>query len=267
MNFQGLKNIEDYKFYLDVAFNRAKKKAAEKSQKKNKDRLNTAKDKELARIDCVDDYLNSVFSSIETSFPSIDGLPDFYYKLCKLHFDTDDLKKSLAAMPWARAKIKELAGETRRRIKTSETAEDAKRYRNMFYGRVDSIMKKISKQLEVIEKARRTMKGFPAIKQDMLTVAVVGFPNVGKSTLISALTGSDLEVNSYSFTTRRLLIGYIKEGYKKIQLIDTPGTLNREDKKNDIERQAELAMEHAAHGMIYVFDPTEQYPLEKQERL
>ncbi len=267
MNFQGLKNIEDHKFYLDVAFSRAKKKAAEKGQKKNKDRINTAKDKELARIDAVEGYLIETMSTIETSFPSIDSLPDFYYELCRLQFDTDKLKKALASLPWAKGKIKELAGETRKRIKVAKSADYAKQYRNAFYGRVDSIMKRLSGKLQKIEQARRTMKAFPAIKQDIVTVAFVGFPNVGKSTLISELTGSDIEINSYSFTTRRLLIGYMRQDMRKVQLIDTPGTLNREDKKNNIERQAELAMKHAADAMVFVFDPTEQYPLEKQEKL
>ncbi len=267
MNFQDLKNVEDHKFYLDVAFGRAKKKAAEKGQKKNKDRLNTAKDKELVRVDCVDDYLNNALSNIERFFPSIDGLPDFYYELCRLHFDINSLKKALSSLPWARSKISELASETRRRIKSSESSDSAKKYRNAFYGRVDSIMKKISGKLEEIERARKAMKGFPTVKQGIFTVAFVGFPNVGKSTLITGLSGSRVEIASYSFTTRRLLVGYMREEHEKIQLIDTPGTLNREDKKNDIERQAELAMRHAAHAMVYVFDPTEQYPLEKQEKL
>lgn len=267
MNFQDLKSIEDYKFYLDVAFGRAKKKASDNSHKKNRDPLNTAKDKELVRIDCVESYLTSTLSLIEKSFPSIDALPNFYYELCNLNFNSDDLKKALSSLPWAASKISELARETKRRIKLSKTPDAAKKYRNAFYGRTDSIMKKISKKLLEIENARRIMKSFPAVKQGIFTVAFVGFPNVGKSTLICNLTGSDIEINSYSFTTKRLLVGYMKKNHKKVQLIDTPGTLNRDDKKNDIEKQAELAMEHAAHSMVYVFDPTEQYPLHKQEKL
>ena len=111
------------------------------------------------------------------------------------------------------------------------------------------------------------MKSFPSVKENLFTVAIVGFPNVGKSTLISALTDSNVEINSYSFTTKSLLIGYRKDGNEKIQFIDTPGTLDRDIKKNIIEKQAELAMKYVADLLVYVFDPIEYYSLEKQERL
>jgi len=52
--------------------------------------------------------------------------------------------------------------------------------------------------------------------------------------------------------------GYLKQDYKKIQIIDTPGTLNRFEQMNALERQADLALRELADYVVYVFDPTQQ---------
>ncbi len=110
------------------------------------------------------------------------------------------------------------------------------------------------------------MRDYPTIKQ-LPTVAVAGFPNVGKTTLLYKLTGSKAEIAPYAFTTKNINVGYIKKGDTKIQVLDTPGTLNRFDRMNNIERIAYLAMKLVADKIVYVFDPIETYPLEHQEKL
>jgi GTP-binding protein Era len=55
-------------------------------------------------------------------------------------------------------------------------------------------------------------------------IALVGAPNVGKSTLINALVGSKLAiVSAKAQTTRALLRGIALEGAAQLVLIDTPG--------------------------------------------
>jgi len=142
--------------------------------------------------------------------------------------------------------------------------------RKEFYGRAASIVKQIKKELAFLEQARKTMKSFPAIKTDILTVAIAGFPNVGKSTLLKAVTGSEPKIASYPFTTQQLMLGYIKEKDLKIQFIDTPGLLDRPLKKrNIIEKQAILALKHLAKLMLFLFDASEEcgYGITEQENL
>ena len=62
-------------------------------------------------------------------------------------------------------------------------------------------------------------------------------------------------------------MGYIVSRGQKIQLLDTPGALNRFDKMNIIEKQAFLAMRFLSDVIIYIFDLTESYPLKDQEKL
>ncbi len=267
MNFQDLKKIEKYEFYLDVAFNRAKDTAKNLRQKKSKDRLAKSKMIELGRLSTIQQTLTNYLDEILISFPSIDQLDDFYRELVKCTLDYETLKKSLGAVKWAKDKVQHFFRIYNEKVKKSRDIRVMNTKRREFYGRISSVLKQISENLEYLEYARRTMRDYPSIKSGMFTVSIVGFPNVGKTTLLTELTDATPEINSYPFTTKTLNLGYLKVSYKKIQLIDTPGTLNRFNKMNNIEKQAYLSLQYAADMIVYVFDLTEEYPLKDQVRL
>src|SRR6476469_902594 len=55
-------------------------------------------------------------------------------------------------------------------------------------------------------------------------VALIGAPNVGKSTLVNALVGSKVTIVSPKVqTTRSLVRGIVMEGVSQVVLVDTPG--------------------------------------------
>jgi len=84
---------------------------------------------------------------------------------------------------------------------------------------------KLSKLREEAEK-QRAKTGKPAFaikKEGDATVVLVGFPSVGKSTLINALTGAKSDVGIYDFTTLKPVPGMLEYNGAKIQLIDLPG--------------------------------------------
>jgi len=264
MVFHHIKKIEKAQTYLDIAVRRALK---HKSKKKQGASFDKAKLREYDFVGIIRDSLCSKLRSVMNDFPVLDDLPMFYSELLRVTLDYDKLKKSLSSIGWAVKKVQELARSYRRKIRETSDFKHLDAVKKAFLGRVCSVVNQVDKDLECLEHARLVMKDYPVIKPGIFTVCIAGFPNVGKTTLLSRLTSSVPEIKAYPFTTKRLNLGYASLRGKEVQFIDTPGTLARPNKMNSIEKQAYLAMKHLADVIIYVFDLTEPYPLADQKRL
>jgi len=68
-------------------------------------------------------------------------------------------------------------------------------------------------------------EGFDVTKSGDSRVGLIGFPSVGKSTLLTKLTGTESEVAAYEFTTLTCIPGTFKYKGCKIQLLDLPGII------------------------------------------
>ena len=65
------------------------------------------------------------------------------------------------------------------------------------------------------------------------TIAIIGNPNVGKSSIFNQLTGLNQKIGNYPGVTVDKTVGFIRIGEKEFNLIDLPGTYSLYPKSED----------------------------------
>lgn len=268
MNFRKLPHIPEPEELMDTAYGRASKAAFEAKTKQNIPRVRAMKAEE-ARIKTASKEVKKVLQKVLDGMPQIEEQPVFYRELIRLVIDVDRFRKSLGALGWVIKKTRTLERETLKCIRRSEKKSEFVTHRRAFYGRLSSLLRQIRDELAYLREVNRKLRDLPTLEEEF-TIVIAGAPNVGKSTLLRALTGANPRVESYPFTTQQLLLGYFERNHKRYQIVDIPGLLDRPQvERNPVERQGVLALKLLADVVLFVFDPTETcgFPLDYQLRL
>ncbi|MFB6113814.1 MAG: OBG GTPase family GTP-binding protein [Halodesulfurarchaeum sp.] len=92
-------------------------------------------------------------------------------------------------------------------------------------GRLKAKLADKKEELEQRQSSSGGGGGYAVEQTGDATVALVGYPSVGKSTLINALTNADSDVGAYEFTTLDVNPGMLKYRGADIQLLDVPGLI------------------------------------------
>jgi nucleolar GTP-binding protein len=259
MIFESLPTTPRSEELLDKAFSRAARSGRAKS----------GLEAQQSMLQTASSILADNLENVVTEWPDFGTVDPFYYELADAIVDVDELRQSLSELTWASRQIREIRREYQSKLRKTDP-ETARKHRKQAFARMADIVEEVEDDLLRVGEARDALKDLPDIRPDEPAIVVAGYPNVGKSSFVNAVTRASNEIARYPFTTKGVQIGHFERDRIRYQIIDTPGLLDRpESERNDIERQAVSALEHLADVVVFVVDASAAcgYPIEEQLEL
>jgi len=115
-----------------------------------------------------------------------------------------------------------------RKVKELEEELSTTKYNKRTQGHIGLVKAKLAKIKEEYQRkaaAKGKGEGFSVRRTGDATAIIVGFPSVGKSTLLNAITNANSPVGAYAFTTLTCIPGLLDYNHAKIQVLDVPGVV------------------------------------------
>lgn len=120
-------------------------------------------------------------------------------------------------------------------------------------GKLKAKLARLKDEAEARAASRGGGKGYAIRKSGNATVAIVGLPSCGKSTLLNNLTEADSEVGAFDFTTLTVVPGTLKHRGANIQMLDLPGLIEGASKGKGRGREV-LAVVRTADLILLLVD-------------
>src|SRR3989339_1527048 len=147
-----------------------------------------------------------------------------------------------------------------KKVRELEEELSTTKYNKKTQGHIGLVKAKLAKIKEDYQKkaaAKGGGQGFSVKRSGDATAIMVGFPSVGKSTLLNAITNANSPIGAYAFTTLTCIPGLVEYNHAKIQVLDVPGIVEGAATGRGRGREV-LACAQSADMVIIlldVFDP------------
>lgn len=124
-------------------------------------------------------------------------------------------------------KTKDRAGSISGQIKQIEDELARTKYNKATQAHIGRLKAKLARLREQKQKAslRSAGLGYGVKKEGDATLVLVGFPSVGKSTLLNSISNAESKIGDYDFTTLNIVPGMMELHGARIQVLDMPGVI------------------------------------------
>lgn len=226
-----------------------------------------------AEVDLHTQALARELRSMCDSLPPPDSLTSFERAIVALSLDGglteyDSARRSLHKL---RKNVVSVGKSSTSAVKSSAPksarAHNGATQRNSVSSAIEDVRETLRHEthtLEHVKYAVQRLKQVPLPALDEPLAALIGAPNVGKSSLVHCLSSGNPSIQNYPFTTRGFLLGHMQpsesegDGNVWLQVADTPGLLKRGDneERNRLECMTLAVLEHLPSVAVYVLDLT-----------
>ncbi|MHA1684955.1 MAG: NOG1 family protein [Candidatus Heimdallarchaeaceae archaeon] len=265
--FKRIRYIPTISETIKVAYTRSQK-AHPKKLKKKLSREEKIAIKEQIKITTFVHEINVRLKGIIKQFPSTEQIHPFYYDLLEITGKVNKIKQILGRLEGISKQIIEIQNAQLEKLHSAQTPVEFAQIRKQTIGRIISLVSKAKGDVQYLTRIVKKLKSVPDFNVLLPTIVVSGAPNVGKSSLVRAISTGTPEIGEFPFTTKSIVFGHRDVGFLQVQVVDTPGILDRPFKeRNFVELQSIVAIKNIADIIVFMFDGASNASLSISEQL
>ena len=193
-------------------------------------------------------------------FPTLRRIPPFERALVELTLGEGKYERAVERVNRMRIALLETGKGYAARAGRAGSKQEAQAMLDEGMEAVERVFRRDSQALERLQWVAMELRRLPVLDPSVPTVALVGAPNVGKSSLVRVLSSGKPEVNSYPFTTKGIQMGHFDVRGLRHQVTDTPGLLplSTTRDRNRMEQLTVATLEHLPTAVLFVMDLTRE---------
>ena len=220
-----------------------------------KDPVLKERNRSAKQLDALTTALCKPLGEYVKGFPDVERLHPFERALLELTLRDGKYESTLRQVDTARKAMLSMGKQHAARAAKAKGPKEAVAIREEGFAEMESYFKRSKHSIDELKEIAKTLRRLPVAELSTPTVALVGAPNVGKSSLVRVLSSGTPEVCNYPFTTRGIKMGHFFLDERRHIVTDTPGLLWRPDEdRNKIERLAIATLEHLPTCVVFVTD-------------
>ncbi|DBA67859.1 TPA: hypothetical protein ACH3X2_014202 [Trebouxia sp. C0005] len=250
---------------IESALKRAGRIAA---NKKLKNEALKARSRAAKQMDTLTKEVAVPLGTYMKGFPSVQRLHPFEQAMLELTWGTQTYEKVLTKVDSLRKSILEVGKGYAGRANKATTKAEATAICEEGFASVEKLYLKSGACVDELKLVAQKLRRLPVVDPALPVVALVGAPNVGKSSLVNVLSSGVPEVCDYPFTTRSIKMGHFYVNGQRHQVTDTPGLLKRPlSERNAMERLTLACLNHLPSSILFVLDLTAQCGTSVEDQL